>query len=95
MIAVMATVRARAGKEEELLSMLMGLVQETREEAGCIQYDLHIATDDPASFAFYERWTDQAAFDAHIKTPHVSRAFELVPQLADGGVNIVTYKLVE
>lgn len=75
--------------------MLKGLVQETRKEAGCLQYDLHIATDDPASFAFYERWTDKAALDAHIKTPHVSRAFELVPQLADGGVNIVTYTLAE
>lgn len=95
MIAVIATMRAKTGKEHALLEMLKGLVPETRKEAGCFQYDLHAATDDPAAFAFYERWSSESALADHIKTAHIQQAFGRVPELVDGSVSIVTYNLVE
>jgi quinol monooxygenase YgiN len=63
--------QARPGKEAELRKMLLGLLVPTRKEAGCINYDLHIAPDDPAKFLFYENWTSRAHLDAHGQTPHI------------------------
>ncbi|HZL13734.1 MAG TPA: putative quinol monooxygenase, partial [Verrucomicrobiae bacterium] len=42
-----------------------------RKEAGCINYDLHVAPDDPSKFLFYENWTSNAHLDAHGQTPHI------------------------
>jgi len=63
--------QARPGKEAELRALLTGLLEPTRQEAGCLNYDLHIATDDPAKFLFYENWASKEHHQAHDKTPHI------------------------
>ena len=70
-ITVVATFQARPGKETELKEALIDLVAPTRKEAGCINYDLHVAPDDPSKFLFYENWTSNAHLDAHGQTPHI------------------------
>ena len=70
-LAVVARIRAKPGKEEEVKQALLGLVSPTRGEAGCINYDLHQSHEDPALFLFYENWTSKAALDAHAHSPHI------------------------
>lgn len=70
-LTVVARIRAKPGKEEEVKQALLGLVGPTRSEAGCINYDLHQSHDDPALFLFYENWTSKAALDAHAQSPHI------------------------
>jgi quinol monooxygenase YgiN len=69
-IIVVATARARPGREEELKTVLLSLIAPTRREAGCLNYDMHISPDDPARFLFHENWTSRAALEAHLQTPH-------------------------
>lgn len=95
MIVVIAHVRAKAGRDEELASVLRTLVAATRQESGCLQYDAHRATQDPCDFAFFERWESQEALDEHMKTPHIAAAFAALPELADGAPSIVTYSLLQ
>jgi quinol monooxygenase YgiN len=40
----------------------------TRQEPGCLQYDLHRTED--SRFVLYERYTDAAAIEHHHSTPH-------------------------
>ena len=70
-ITLIVKFQARPGMEAELRRTLLGLVAPTRKEAGCINYDLHAAPDDPAKFLFYENWASQAQLDAHGQTAHV------------------------
>src|SRR4051812_33181948 len=70
-VTVLARVRARAGREEELRRLLMALVAPSRAEAGCLNYDLHQSIDDPTEFMFYENWTSRAATDAHLEMPYI------------------------
>jgi hypothetical protein len=51
-ITLVVTFQARPGKEAELRKILTGLLMPTRKEAGCINYDLHVAPDDPSNFFF-------------------------------------------
>ena len=86
-VTVVATFQARPGKEAELRAALLGLIAPTRKEAGCLNYDLHQAPDDPAKFLFHENWTTKAALDAHMQTPHlkalIPRADELCTAFPD------------
>jgi quinol monooxygenase YgiN len=63
--------QARPGKEAELKQALTDVLAPTRQEDGCIFYDLHVAADDPAKLLFHESWTTDAHHDAHDRTPHI------------------------
>jgi quinol monooxygenase YgiN len=62
--------QAAPGHEEKLGAALHALVVPTREEPGCLVYELHFDPDDPAKFMFYEKFANQAALDYHLNTPH-------------------------
>jgi quinol monooxygenase YgiN len=79
-ITVVATFQARPGKEAELKKALIGLVAPTRQEAGCLNYDLHILPEDPAKFLFHENWTSRAHLDAHLQSAHIQ---VLLPRVDD------------
>jgi quinol monooxygenase YgiN len=38
----------------------------TRSEPGCLEYAMSADPADPARVLLFERWADQAAFDAHM-----------------------------
>jgi quinol monooxygenase YgiN len=70
-LTVVAHVKAKPGKEAQVRQELLSLVAPSRKHAGCLNYDLHQATDNPAMFLFHENWTNKAALDAHLQQPHV------------------------
>jgi len=45
--------------------MLIELRDRSREEAGCIAYDIARDTEDPTVFAMHEIWRDDAALEQH------------------------------
>ena len=61
----------------------LSVVDTTRAEHGCIDYDLYQSLDDPAVMFFYENWTDQAALSKHMNTPNFYRVVrgEVDPRL--------------
>ena len=80
-ITVVATFQARAGKEAELKTALLGLLAPTRKEAGCLNYDLHQLPEDPAQFLFHENWTSRELLDAHLKSAHIAALLPRVDEL--------------
>ncbi len=80
-VTLVATIQARPEKETEVRKLLEGLVAPTRKEAGCINYDLHVAEDDGGRFLFYENWASHAAIDAHGETPHIKNLLARVDEL--------------
>ena len=93
MLCVFAFVKARPGKEEEVRSILSAAVALTHQDPDCLQYDLHVGLGDPGSFAFYERWRDQAALDAHLKMPYIQSFFARIPELLSEPPTMKSYKL--
>ena len=85
---VIATIPAKAGSEEAIRGALQSLVAATREEEGCVAYDLFESSSAPGTFVTVERWTDQSALDAHMQTPHVAQAFAAAGEHLAGDVAI-------
>ena len=80
-VTVVATFHAKPGKETELKAALTALVAPTRQEAGCLNYDLHILPEDPAKFLFHENWTSRAQLDAHLQSAHIKALLPRVDAL--------------
>jgi quinol monooxygenase YgiN len=69
-LTVIATMTAKPGLEARLRGSLLGLVDATVAEPGCLAYRVYTAADHPASIALIEEWTDEAALQQHYGTPH-------------------------
>jgi quinol monooxygenase YgiN len=84
-LTVVARIKAKAGKENEVREALMALIAPTHAEEGCINYDLHVSTDEPGVFLFHENWTSREALDEHLQKPHLvalaARSDELLESL--------------
>jgi quinol monooxygenase YgiN len=80
-VTLVVTFQARPGKEADLRETLLGLIPLTRKEAGCINYDLHVAPDDPAKFLFYENWKSEEHLNRHGETPHVQNLLARMDEL--------------
>ena len=68
---VVAKLKAKSGCEEQLASLLKGLVAPTRAEEGCLLYALHRSHDDPGTFVFTESWASRPLWEAHMASPHL------------------------
>ena len=73
-LSVVAFLVARSGQEDVLRAALTALVPPTREEEGCLSYELSESAAAPGTFVTVERWRAQADLDAHLQTPHVQQA---------------------
>ncbi|GIL36592.1 antibiotic biosynthesis monooxygenase [Phycicoccus sp. MAQZ13P-2] len=71
---VVATIPAAPEHVEPLRAALRTLVEATRQEEGCLAYDLYESASAPGVFVTVERWTGQEALDAHMASPHIAAA---------------------
>jgi quinol monooxygenase YgiN len=81
-VVVVVHFTAKPGKEEDLLTLLHGLLEPTRKEPGCLRYELNHEIENPRAFTFAEKFVSREAFEAHSKMPYVkefsARARDLI-----------------
>lgn len=75
-VTLIATLTARAETREQLLLLLESLVDPTRAEDGCLNYDLHVDAENDRVFVFYEKWRSQQDLDAHMRSSHLGRLLD-------------------
>jgi quinol monooxygenase YgiN len=91
-LTVVAHIKAQPGKESQVRQALLSLIVPSRKEAGCLNYDLHQAVDNPAVFLFHENWASKELLDAHLQTAHVQAALAKVGQLVAEPPQITTWE---
>jgi quinol monooxygenase YgiN len=87
--SVVAQVRAKAGKEDALRAATLPLIDLVRGDPKNLVYFLQEDRAKPGHFIFYEVFASQADFDAHNAMPYVQAWFAKLPELADGGVDVM------
>ena len=93
-VTVIARCTAKPGLEARVRSEILALVEPTRAEPGCINYDLHISVDDPAEFMLYENWTSQGELDKHLAMPYLERFKGLADELLAAPIEIILYEMI-
>lgn len=93
-VTVVARFRTRPGMEDSARRELMSLVEPTRSEPGCINYDLHQSADDPAVFLFYENWVSRQALDEHLAKPYLVSLQAKADELFAQPVELSIYEMI-
>ncbi|MEO0826449.1 MAG: putative quinol monooxygenase [Cyanobacteria bacterium J06642_9] len=70
-ITVTAQIHVKPGTAVLLKRALTEVAVLTRQEPGCLGYDLHQSVTDPNLFLLYEQWMSQADLDAHLQMPYM------------------------
>ena len=70
-LTVVAKLKAKDGREENLGGALRILVEPTRAERGRITYGLHRSHEDPGLFILYEAWENRPLWEDRMKSPRL------------------------
>jgi quinol monooxygenase YgiN len=95
MLGVVATLKVKPGMEAEFEKVATELVAKVNaNEKGCKLYALHKA-DTPGTYVFMERYTDQAAVDAHRATDYFKALGRKMGEYMEGRPEVLRLKEVE
>ena len=70
-LTIVANITAKESKIDMVRAELIKLIETTRNEVGCVNYDLHQDNDNPAHFLFYENWESRDLWQAHMNNQHL------------------------
>ena len=93
-VRVVAHFIALPDKVEEVKSILSDLVEPTRQEEGCILYQLLQNPEVLTDFVFIEEWASEAQLDAHLKSPHINEVGAKLDGMLAAEPDIRLYQLL-
>jgi len=77
-IYITAVIKVKPGYRDKVLETLKNMVQNTRKEQDCIQYDLHEDMEDENVFVFYEIWKHMDGLLHHNLQPYINEFHKMV-----------------
>ena len=83
-LTIVANITANADNIDLVKSELLKLIDITRAEPGCINYDLHQDNENPAHFLFYENWSSRELWQNHMGNQHLLCLLYTSPSPRDG-----------
>jgi quinol monooxygenase YgiN len=93
-VTVVAKCIAKPGMEEQVKDTIMALVGPTRSEAGCINYDLHLSTENPSIFMLYENWRSKKDLDDHLNMPYLKDFVGKADSILAGPLEIALWEMI-
>ena len=95
MLGVVATIKVKPGMEKDFELIAKELVAKVNaSEPGCTLYVLHHGKA-PHTYVFMERYTDQAAVEAHRATDYFKTLGRKMGELMDGRAEVLRLREVE
>jgi quinol monooxygenase YgiN len=77
-ISVVAVITAKPGSEDAVREAMKGIVGPTRDEPGCLAYDLSESSSAPGTFLTVEEWSDPSDLTKHMETEHIQAALSVL-----------------
>jgi quinol monooxygenase YgiN len=70
-LTIVARIEAKADSVDKVQTALLKLIEPTRQEQGCLQYELHQDNENPQVFIFYENWDSRQLWQSHMNNDHL------------------------
>lgn len=82
-IRIVATVIAKDNEVDFVKAATKSIVEPSKKDEGCLQYELHQDNANPNIFIFFEIWKDQKSLDKHNGTQHLKDFIEKIEDKID------------
>jgi quinol monooxygenase YgiN len=94
-VHVVAHIESRAGHHDTVQKALQAVVEPTRKEQGCLQYDLFHDSDNINRFTFVEKWASAEFLLRHSQSEHMATAGAALKDLAAQPIWIQKLKVID
>lgn len=94
MIIVKGSIPVKAAHRDEALRLLQQLASQSRQESGCVAYEIYVDAAAPETFVLWQQWTGLHALEDHFASEHVDAFLEAIPDLIDGDVTSARFDVV-
>lgn len=95
MLVVHAAFPIDPDSRDEALDRIESLAEQSRREDGVIDYRVAADVDDSNVFRFFERYEDEAAFEAHAETDHFQEFEDALPDLLAGEPEVTKFDVTD
>ncbi len=92
---VVAVITAKPGSEPVVEAALRELTAASRQDNGCLSYELFVSESAPGTFITVEKWQSQEDIDTHMASPHIAQVITVAGDHFDGFPAIHTLRSLE
>ena len=89
-LTIVADIHVNPDHLEAVQAGFRKIIAATRNEAGCLQYDLHRDNEDPHHFLFYENWESRELWLNHMESAHIKEFQAATDGMID---NVALYEM--
>jgi quinol monooxygenase YgiN len=89
MVAVIAKIKVKEGKAEDLVQLLKDILPSVKQEEGTLYYTVNRDRTDPNLVVVVEKYKDDAALGAHSSTPYLADLFGKAQALVEGDMELM------
>lgn len=72
-LTIIADITVKVDQVDFVAAELLKLLDITRAEKGCVDYNYAQDNKDPRHFIFYENWESRELWQAHMNAPHMKK----------------------
>ena len=82
-IAVIYKAKSKEARETFISEIYQSVVNDIRQEKGCIKYDYYLSVDDETKIVLYEIWESREHQKIHMTQPHMQTAMAIKAKYID------------
>jgi len=82
-LTCIAKIIAQEEHKEIVLTELIKIINPSKKEHGCINYDMHIDNENDSIFIFHENWESEQDLNVHLESSHIKECFEIIGDMLD------------
>lgn len=94
-VVVIATAKAKPGREKELERALREVARPTREQPGSVRFSLYRSQEVPAIIVGIERWRSKEDHERHLQGPHFKKLAAAMGEIIAGPPQIEWYEILD
>ena len=92
-VIVIGRVTCRPDQRDQLLALMTGMQERSREEEGCIRYGFFEAVGAENEFVAVEEWAAREALDRHFAQPHLQDFVRALPEAIAERPTVVLHEI--
>jgi quinol monooxygenase YgiN len=92
---VFVRLHAREGEESEVEEALRDVAGPSRDESGCLSFEVFRSVRDRRLFYIHSRWADEGAFQRHAELEHTVKFLKRVDALLDEARSVTRTEKIE
>jgi len=94
-LIVIASAKAKPGKEAALEKALRDVAKPTRAQPGSVAFSLHRSLENPAVIIGIERWASKEEHSRHLQGAHVQKLMSAMADILAEPPAIVSYEIMD